>query len=194
MAVNPLVGRTTIEEFLAVESSSEQKHELYDGRVWAMSGAGEPHRSITPVLHRICGNALRGSHCRYFDQDTKVVIEEKNCSFYPDGGIACPPNLVDRTAGGIDNPRVLFEVLSPSTEAKDRGQKFEFYTSLPSLQDYVLINTRHPRVEVFSRQADETWVLAIYLKGSVASIPSVGLDIPLDELYEDAVFDEEPTD
>jgi len=188
MASSPLLPPVTVGEFLEWETRQEGRFELSSGRILSMAGAGEPHRSITPALSRICGQALRGRPCRYFDQDTKIAVEAAGASYYADGGIACPPNLVSRSTGAIDNPTVIFEVLSPSTEARDRGEKFLNYRLLPSLRDYVLIGTDRPLVEVFSRQPDGNWLLRIYLEGATAHLPSVGVDLPLAELYEDAVF------
>ena len=84
----------------------------------------------------------------------------------------------------IDNPTVIVEVLSPSSEKDDRGDKFRDYRLLSSLRDYVLVSTKRPAVEVFSRQDDGSWNLRVYVHGSTAHLPSVGVDLPLDELYE----------
>jgi Uma2 family endonuclease len=188
MAVNASINRLSIEEFLKGELSAETKHELAWGLVRAMSGGSRTHVSITPALHEICRRSLRGSSCRYLDQDTKIVVEEANSAYYPDGAIACPPHFVNERSAAIDNPAVVFEVLSPSTEARDRGEKFQNYALLPSLKDYVLISTDRRRIEVFSRQEEGSWLLRIYLEGAIARVPSVDLDLSLTELYEDVAF------
>jgi Uma2 family endonuclease len=154
-----------------------------------MAGAGRNHASITPVLAALCVGQLRGKPCRYRDTDTKVVVVETGSTYYPDGLIACPPNYVNESAGAIDNPAVIFEVLSPSTWRFDREAKFDSYARLESLREYVLIHADTPRVEVFTRREDGKWVLGVYLGGTTAPIDCVGIALALDELYEEAVFE-----
>lgn len=187
MAAQEVLKRFTVEEFLEWELTQEGKYELYGGHAHAMAGASKVHLFITPVLSRICGNALQGKPCLYLDQDVQIAVNDLTVC-YPDGCIACPPNVISETRGVIDNPKVIFEVLSPSTEANDRGQKFVDYRLLESLEDYVLISTKGPLVEVFSRATEGKWLLSTYLPGSVAHIPSVDIDIALDELYQNVTF------
>lgn len=194
MAQPAFTERITHEEFLRREAASPVKHHFIGGRmvereVVAMAGGSPNHVRITPVLSRMLGVALRGKPCRPFDSDTLVRIEEVDQDYYPDAGVACPPNFLSDTVGVIDNPTVIVEVLSPSSEKDDRGDKFENYRLLPSLRDYVLVATKRPSVEVFSRQDDGSWNLRVYVHGATAHLPSVGVDLPLDELYENAVFD-----
>lgn len=192
MAAQAAYPRVSIAEYLEGELIAEQKHELYQGWVYAMSGASKTHVLITPALNEVCRAALRGKTCRYLAQNAKVIVRQAGSAFYPDGLIACPPNFVDDRNGVIDNPTVIFEVLSPSTENHDRTTKFESYSLLESLQDYVLISTRKAQVEVFSRRSEGGWILQTYAMGSIAQIPSVGLTLPLDLLYEDVAFDVAP--
>ncbi len=192
MAKSPLYDRVTLEEYLALEETATEKHELWRGHVYAMAGGSSNHRDIIVSLTGICRNALRGRPCRFVGENGKVVVDEAGSGYYPDGAIACPPNEIDRRRGTYDNPTVIFEVLSPSTEARDRKWKFDDYRSLPSLKDYVLIDSMSVRVEVFSRLPDDRWVQSIYLPGTKASVPSVGVELSLAELYEYAVFEESP--
>lgn len=185
-------GTMSPEDFLHWEEKQERKHFLHDGRVYAMAGAGRNHGSITPVLAALCVSALRGKPCRYRDTDTKVFVRARGNYYYPDGLIACPPHYVSETQGAIDNPTVIFEALSPSTKDFDREGKFDAYRRLDSLRDYVLIASDTIRVEVFSRRDDGSWSYTAYLPGAVAEIPSVGIELRLDELYEEAEFPENP--
>lgn len=189
--------KISYEEYLRLEETSPVKHDFVRGQrvernVEAMAGGSPNHVRITPVLTGMLRAALRGSKCRSFDSDTLVRIDEAGANYYPDAGIACPPNFVSDRVGVIDNPKAIFEVLSPSTEKFDRSEKFANYRLLPSLQDYVLVSTERRLVEVFSRQDDGSWVVRFYVHGATAHLPSVGIDLPLDELYEDAAFEEEP--
>ena len=187
MANATSLGTMEGEAFLEWEALQSEKHYLHNGRVYGMSGGSRNHGSITPVLSRMCGVALRKKPCRYRDENTKVRISDRNY-YYPDGLIACPPSYVSESTGTINNPKVIFEVLSPSTKDFDREGKFDAYRSLPSFEEYVLIHSEIVRVEVFSRQSDGKWGLSVYLPGSVALIESVAVELPLDELYEEAAF------
>lgn len=196
MAQPTSLERMTFEEYLRLEETSPVKHHFVRGRrierfAEAMAGGSPNHVRITPSLSRILGSALRGRTCRSFDADTLIRVEEAGASYYADAGIACPPNFLSDRVGVIDNPTVIVEVLSPSSEKYDRGAKFHNYRLLPSLQDYVLVATDRPMVEVFSRQDDGSWNLRIFIHGATAHLPSVGIDLPLVELYEDAVFEGE---
>lgn len=181
------LGPMAAEAFLEWESRQAEKYFLHDGRLYAMSGGSRNHGSITPVLSRMCGSALRGKPCRYRDENTKVRVSGQNY-YYPDGLIACPPRYVSESTGTIDNPKVIFEVLSPGTKDFDREGKFDAYRLVPGFEEYVLIHSETVRVEVFTRQPDGKWGLSVYLPGTVARIESVGIDLSLGELYEEAVF------
>ena len=120
------------------------------------------------------------------DQDVQVWIPEFRTYTYPDRAIACPPEFAARGAASLLNPKVIFEALSPSTEAYDRGGKFRRYRSLPTLEEYVLISTMEPLVEVYARP---DWALRSY-EGldATARLESVDLDLPLRELYADLTW------
>lgn len=174
--------------YLQWEAKQDGRYYLHEGRVYAMSGGSRNHGSITPALTEICRRAVRGTPCRYRDENTKVRVSERKY-YYPDGLIACPPNYVSESSGTIDNPRVIFEVLSPGTKDFDREGKFDAYCLFPSFEEYVLIHSEVQRVEVFIRQSDGKWGLSVYLPGTVARIESVGIELPLDDLYEEVVFE-----
>ena len=195
MAKSSQFERITHEEYLRREAESPVKHDFIDGRmvereIVAMAGGSPNHVEITPTLLRMLGVALRKQPCRPFGSDTLVHVDEIDRDYYPDAGVACPPNYLSETVGVIDNPTVVIEVLSPSSERDDRGDKFRDYRLLPTLQDYVLVSTKRATVEVFSRQADDSWNLRVFLPGTSAHLPSVGVDLPLDEIYENATFDD----
>ncbi|RYG45627.1 Uma2 family endonuclease [bacterium] len=172
----------SIADYLAAERIAMEKHEFLDGEIRAMPGARKEHLRVTPQLSAFFTNEFEDGPCEYLDSDVKVWIPSKRIFTYPDGAIACLPEWSDQDATGILlNPKVIFEVLSPSTEAYDRGGKFRSYRSLTTLEDYVLIDTSMPVVEIFS---GPDWVLKTF-EGldAVAHIPSVGLDLPLRRIY-----------
>lgn len=180
----PPPRRVSLDEYEEAEQSAETKSEYLDGVVRAMPGASPRHLLITPMLGQILGPQLRGKGglCVYLDQDVRIAMPKSNAYTYPDGAIACPPQFLQKPRGAITNPRVIIEVLSPAlTEGYDRGPKFRRYRDIETLEDYVLISTAEPLVEVFSRPE---WGPRTY-EGLEASalIPFVGIELPLAELY-----------
>ena len=166
-------------EYLCREREAKTKHEYLSGTVCEMAGASRNHIEIQAALATEVGIALRGKPCRILPADTKLRV--RNAYYYPDAMIACPPRYVDDANGVIDNPTVVVEVLSPSTRTLDRGTKFADYRTLPSLGDYVLIDSEARGVEVFSLREGEWMVRAV--EAGVAPLPSLGIALDLDELY-----------
>ena len=184
LPVPPPPRRVSLDAYEEAELKAETKSEYLDGVVRAMPGASPRHLLLTPVLGRLVGNQLdgKGGTCVYLDQDVRIATPKADSYLYPDGAIACPPVFIEKPRGAITNPRVIFEVLSPrSTEGYDRGPKFRRYRTLETLEDYVLVDTAGPLVEVHSRPE---WKPTIY-EGldAVARIPSVGVEIALADLY-----------
>lgn len=173
----------TAEEYLRLELEFEEKHELRDGQIFAMAGARKEHNRIASALNRVVGNGLEGTPCEAFTADQRVRTPDGTYT-YPGGCIACDPVFESEILDVLVNPVVIFEILSPSTEAYDRGDKFRRYQGVESLQDYVLLATERPRVEVFSRQGDGSWSLRAYdgLQ-AVALVPSLDLKLALRDLY-----------
>jgi Uma2 family endonuclease len=176
-------------DYLEAELTATQKHELHEGQVLTMSGGSANHTESVTSLIRIL---TTHRPCRCLGSETKVIVPATGSYYYPDATISCPPNFVDRKNGVIDNPTVIFEVLSPSTEAFDRGAKFRAYEQIPTLQEYVLISSNLPLIETFRRQPDDLW-LRVIVEGLDATLelPSVDTSIKLADLYEHVVFDAE---
>ena len=171
------------DEYLAMELKSEIKHEYIDGEVYAMAGTSKDHNIISLNLALLLRMGLKGSTCQVFMADIKVRIEEGRRFFYPDLLGNCDPND-DRTLHYVDQPQVIIEILSPSTESFDRGEKFQFYRRISSLQDYVLVSSQAYMVEVFHRVEGERWLLSTYAGiEAIASIESLNLNAPLSEIY-----------
>ncbi|RYG34675.1 Uma2 family endonuclease, partial [bacterium] len=155
-----------------------------------MAGASANHRAITPRLSFAIQKRLQPGECRYFDQDTKIFVDATGSYYYADGGVACPPRIVNRPAGAIDNPTVIFEVMSPSSELADRGAKFDDYATLSSLREYVLIGSNSANVQVFRRESEDEWHLTVYSGlDRVIFLTSLDMKVPLEELYADVDFE-----
>ncbi len=146
----------TEEEYLSFEDESPTKHEFLDGRVYAMAGAPERHNVICAHAIIALGNLLRGGSCRIFTSDQRIHVVGKRFYTYPDGGIVCGKSEYHPKGGNnmvLMNPSLLFEVLSPSTEEYDRGEKLFLYRQIESLKDVLLIDPETRTVEHYRRVA-----------------------------------------
>lgn len=179
----------TPEDYLQLEAGSPIKHEYLDGVVYAMAGASDAHVTIAGNLFALLRSHVRGSGCRVYISDMKARIEKCNRYYYPDVMITC--NSLDQDNSGEKRfPKLIVEVLSDSTEAFDRGDKFIDYQTLESLQEYVLINTRHQRVECFRRHESGHWILQYYLlEDQTFHLQSLDYTGTLAELYEDVTLE-----
>jgi Uma2 family endonuclease len=172
------------EEYLALERSSETRHEYADGEVFAMSGGTLEHSLTAANITRELGNALADRPCRVLSSDMRIQIPTRDRYVYPDGAVVCgKPQFEDATRDTLLNPILVVEVLSDSSERYDRGDKFAQYRTLPSLKEYVLASQKEPRLEVFTRQADESWILRIYEAGETAMLTTIDCAIPVDRAY-----------
>ena len=171
------------EEYLAMESSSAVKHEYVAGYIYAMSGASDTHNIITGNLYMELRNHLRGTPCRTYMADMKARINPANCFYYPDILVSCekPENPYYR-----EQPILVIEVLSPSTAQQDRGEKWRDYQTLPSLKEYVLVSQDSMDARVFRRDEAGQWRQAVYTDGMVIPLASVGLEIPIEQVYDEA--------
>jgi Uma2 family endonuclease len=170
------------DDYLQWEEQQEDKHEYVDGHIYAMAGASENHIDITTNLTVILSNYLRGRDCKLFPSDMRLNIAVKNIYYYPDLFVTCDER--DRFNKKQKNyPCLIIEVLSESTEAKDRGVKFANYQTIQSLQEYVLISQWEQRVEVF-RRSDKFWVLQTYTTGETIELQSINIQISIDAIYE----------
>lgn len=176
------------EDYLRLETESPIKHEYIDGMAYAMAGASDEHVTIAGNLFALLRSHVRGSQCRVYMADMKVRIETRNRFYYPDVMVTCDPRDRD-TSTYKQYPKLVVEVLSDSTEAFDRGDKFVDYQSLDSLEEYVVINTRHQRVECFRRNGAGQWVLDYYTPetGNV-QLASLEFTAAFADLYEDVIL------
>lgn len=153
--------RYTLEEYLRFEESSQEKHEFRNGEIICMSGGTYDHSLIASNLLRSLSNQLAASGCRVLGSDLRVRIPKKLRYCYPDVTVVCEAPQFDPASGRstIMNPQVLVEVLSPSTEAMDRGEKLHHYLEIESLREYLLVSQTEARVDAFFHQAQGDWVL-----------------------------------
>lgn len=186
MIVSPHYTYLTPEEYLKLEEQSDIKHEYINGYVYAMAGASDAQVTLAGNLFALLRNHIRGSGCRVYIADMKARIESKNRYYYPDVMVTC-----DRRDRELPNhkqfPCLIVEVLSHSTEAFDRGDKFIDYQQLESLQEYVLINTKGQRVECFRRNDEGFWVLQYYTSATF-QLRSINFEETIEALYEEVEF------
>ena len=184
----------SVREYLTNERQSEIRHEFLDGLVYAMAGESIEHSTICFNLAGIIHPQLKGTPCRGFSPDMKVRAGEEGLYAYPDLMVACgEPAFHDEHGDVLLNPTVIFEVLSPSTEAYDRGEKFERYREhVETLRDYVLVSQDRPRVEHHHREPDGTWTRS-ELNGlaEALSLPSIDCRVPLADVYSRITFAED---
>jgi Uma2 family endonuclease len=170
-------------DYLAWESEQSEKHEFVRGETFAMAGARRAHATVSLNLASAFKQHLRGSGCRTYMADMKLRVETADCAFYPDVMVSC-----DRRDHAADlylsHPLLVVEVLSESTAAYDRGNKFADYRKLDSLQEYAVVDIDARRVECFRRNADNRWELFDYADGE-CRFASLDLSLPLALVFED---------
>lgn len=181
MAASPVV-RFTKEQYFALERQAETKSEFHDGQIYAMAGGSANHARLGGRMHILLDRRLPET-CEAFNSELRIAIEGIDKYTYADCSVVCgTPRYVD--GENLANPLVIIEVLSPSTEAYDRGKKFQAYQLIESLREYVLVSQDCRRVEHFSKQDDGTWNLRIASgDGGQLVIERLGVVISLGELY-----------
>jgi len=183
--------RMTVEQYLAAEEVAELPSEFHDGEVLPIEGASPRHALISVGLGGALLTRLKGTKCMPFGT-VRVRITVRDY-VYPDLAVACGDLHAIDKAGSIENPTVIFEVLSPSTKGYDHADKFKLYRKLATFEEYVLVSQDEPYVEVFRKQADNTWVFSTH-QGLDASfeLKSLQVSIPLAEVYANVTWEGEP--
>jgi Uma2 family endonuclease len=189
MIANKIPDYLSLEDYLIQEEKSQIKHEYIDGEIFAMAGASDAHVTISLNLASALRNHVRGKGCRVYMADMKAYIETINTFYYPDVMVTCDPR--DREFSHYKKyPRLIVEVLSPGTEAFDRGDKFSDYQQLETLQEYVLINQKKYKLDYFRRNNEGLWVLQSSELGSEIFLESLDFSTSFATLYEDVNFEE----
>lgn len=183
----------SIQDYYRIENDATNgKHEFRDGEILAMSGGSPQHALIAINVGSALRTLLKGKSCLPYTSDLRVRITGRQRSVYPDVSVICGKieyDPDDKAGHTVLNPRLIVEVLSPSTEAYDPGDKFAAYRFVPSLAEYVLVSCSEPRVEAFLRKADGTWTLSSSSgMDATALLASLHIELPLAQVYADVEF------
>lgn len=176
----------TPEEYLRFEKESLQKHEYFKGEIYAMAGAGTRHNIVFSNLFIGIGSQLKGKPCKPYGSDLRIHIPENTLFTYPDISVICG----DLIASPKDEdtamlPSVLIEILSPSARNYDRGGKFILYRDIPTLKEYILVETEAIGIEAFRINSNGHWELEEYRSlNNILTIPQINVSMPLKEIYE----------
>jgi len=187
MGLAKLKTKITVDEYLESERLSPVKREYVDGEVYAMAGGTDNHNLIAGDLYVLLVNHLRNSICQPFIGDIKVQVA-RHVYYYPDLLVSCEENPPDPYFR--NQPVLIVEVSSPSTERVDRTEKLLYYLQMPSLREYVLIDQHRMNVEIHRREANGGWITYYFNENADnVELTSVDLSIPLVDLYRRASFD-----
>ncbi|MEX2230606.1 MAG: Uma2 family endonuclease [Cyclobacteriaceae bacterium] len=183
--------KISIEEYLQFERGSVEKHEFYRNEVFAMAGAGRRHNKIFSNLFIALGIKLKGKACQPYGSDLRIHIPENTLFTYPDISVFCGDFIISKEdKDTVLEPTILFEILSPSTKDYDRGGKFKLYRDIPTLKEYILIDSESINIEAFRINASGNWELEEYKQLSkILELSSVQVAIPLSEIYEGTKID-----
>lgn len=190
MAAEKIPPYISLQTYYASEEEAETKNEYHNGRIVAMSGGSQPHVVIIDNLQGETYARIKGGPCRRFGTDMRVYSESCSSVYYPDMSAACEtPQFADTHLATLLNPVLIVEVLSVSTEAKDRGEKFECYRAIPSLTTYVLLAQERAFAEVFTRQANGLWQLDTFGGiDAVMPLPAIGCHLRFADIYANVIF------
>ena len=184
------VTHVTPEEYLAAERLSETRSEYLDGGVYPMTGGTANHIRIVSNITTELNTQLRGRRCDVFPVDMKVRLPDLQKFFYPDVTVVCGElQYHDERKDIILNPTLVVEVLSPSTEAFDRGAKFQAYRTIASLKEYILVSQERPQVEQYVSDGDGKWTYSsTAVLGSALALPSIECTLNLNAVYDKVDF------
>jgi Uma2 family endonuclease len=175
----------TPEQYLEIDRASECRNEYLDGHIYAMAGGSRTHAFLAGAIILELGQALRKRGCRVVPSDLRLRTSERGPYFYPDVTVICGQAQPAGETDIVTNPTLILEVLSKSTEAFDRGEKFAWYRKIDSLKEYVLVSQTEPRVETFVRSEQGGWTFTEFAGlDAVCRFASIGCDIPVAAIYE----------
>jgi len=185
MSTLPKRSLLTAEEYLAIERQAERKSEYFQGEIFAMAGVQRPHNLIANNVIRVLGNQLLERDCNVYSSAMRVKIKKIGKYTYPDVAVACGKEVFeDDDVDTLLNPMVIFEILSHTTEAYDRGTKFQHYQFIESLVEYILITQDAVRVEQYVRQNDRTWTYSQHQNlEDIVKLESINCELALRDIY-----------
>lgn len=188
VAVKDSFRRFTPAEYFVWEEQQLERHELIDGRVYAMSGGTINHGRISIKITSMLDSHLDNSHCITGNSDVRINILETTDYSYPDASVTCD----ERDKSGtqyVAYPCLIVEVLSDSTEAYDRSEKFYRYRRNPILQEYVLVSAKSISIDLYRKNDDGEWIFTQYRTGDIVELRSIDLSFPIEQVYRGIVFE-----
>ena len=180
----------TVEEYLVFEEKSKYRHEFLEGEIYQMAGGKYSHSLIgTNILTEIAINLrLKNKNCDIHGSDLRVQIDEENY-VYPDVTVACNPKLVPNIFDTLENPQVIFEVISKSTEYRDKEVKLKLYLQIESLTDYLIVAQKEQRIEHYQRKSKKEWTYRVYEETEeVIKLNSIECEITVEQIYRNVEF------
>ncbi|GAP97905.1 Uma2 family endonuclease [Leptolyngbya sp. NIES-2104] len=187
IAAKENVPKLTPEEYFAWEEKQLEKHEYIDGEVYAMSGGSKNHSLISVRFITLFSNHLEDSSCETGNSDLRVNIVETNDYTYPDVSVTCD-DRDKATTQYITYPCLIVEVLSPSTEAYDRGGKFRMYRNNPNFQDYLLVSSTSIEIDLYHKNEAGDWLIINYKEGDTVELKSINLKFSIEHVYRGLVL------
>lgn len=190
MAINPVKRLWTLEEYLAYEDETHLRYEFIDGEIFAMAGGSDKHSTICLNVGAELRSALRNSPCRPFNSDMKLKITDL-VYVYPDVTVVCgEAQFADAKRSMLLNPSLVVEVLSETTANYDKGQKYDFYRSLPSLQAYLMLEQDRPHAMLYTREKSGWHLEDYYGLDALVPLEALGCSLKLSEAYLNVDFDD----
>ena len=182
MIASPQQKYITADEYLAWESRQEIRHEYCDGNMFAMAGGTVNHDELAFNFRRLLIDRVENDGCHMSGSNVKIMLNKATSFRYPDLSVSCNDE-VEANSTFYEFPNLIVEVLSESTENVDRGDKFQEYIQIPTLEEYVLVSTKRMQVECFRRSEGRMWLYTAYQSGEVVEIISIGTKFPSEQLY-----------
>jgi Uma2 family endonuclease len=177
--------RYTYGDYVALEVESPTKHEFLDGEIYAMAGGSEEHSALAAEVLRVLGNAVGDQPCRVHTSDLRIYVEAVGLATFADGTVICGPleQHGPSPKSTALNPSVLLEVTSDSSEEYDNTAKTEYYLTIPTLREYIVVSHRERRITVHSRGDDGGWTTRAAIAGGSVSVASIGANLVVGEIY-----------
>lgn len=189
MIVHPHYEKMSVEAYLALnEASQEGRYEYVDGYAYLLAGGSRYHSVICSNINHELRLRLQETPCQVYTSDAGIQLSDMRY-FYPDVSVSCDSRDTESEGDMIHYPRLLVEVLSYSTEAYDRGEKFDYYRTCPTLQEYMLVSVQRPSIQVYRRANDILWTLYPFGPGDMVELASLGVTIPFDAIYQNVKFE-----
>jgi Uma2 family endonuclease len=182
MVADPQNQKISVKDYFELDQASEIRHEYIDGYAYAMSVGTAFHSWLAMNMVRLLDEQLRSGPCRVFNSDMRVQLNEKRYVF-PDVSVSCDVSDSQGSNEIVKSPRLIVEILSPTTELYDRGKKFAYYQECATIQEYVMISTQRQGIEIFRRRG-EKWIYQHYRPGQTVEIASLDIELLFDAIYE----------